>query len=641
MVEKPSIPKHISALLVLSRMSSALKSDVLADETIAKRWGIGVARTASFGKERSVPSDLLFSNLQRAANGEPLTLWVDDEGREFSASVTMERDGSAIVRTEKESLRFEHVSAMSSNPAIRLAELEKIASFKWLSTSDRNEVRALMGGADFSAEVFFNFPRILSSSPLVLLQELREKVKTQRVKLGDFFSEGQLYWNHLAAPWRDSPDLRSFIANELAEERKARIAGDPGSAFRSMSLTFCAPALVPHDLFEVLGAPDKLRLLEDALSFEDPFSRIGAFELCAGWSTSDPAFVASGEKLLDSLFVDMKRLENQCALFGAGYVLATARIAEDQSLKPRPAFWRRLAAASHAGLIVRAFAGSGADGEELLRWAMTHRGSTYYLSVLSDFPSCPRWRPEWIDPRFLVADISGRARGTVNRLSDAPPTWKERMGRLDAWLEQSHMELLTGLPAVLEGDLPFVPPILENLGAFREPFQTLMKEQSLDALLLLTPAIHAFGLPSEARASLDGVVSSIRRNSPALEEEVVLAGLKLLSHIAVTTKDRRLADAVVETCMERLPIIDSRQSTLDAAYRFVECRAADPDGASATMALARRLEHFAFLVRKESLLLDVVSLFETIKTIDPTLECRLGRALAVAKLGASKPRVVS
>jgi hypothetical protein len=57
--------------------------------------------------------------------------------------------------------------------------------------------------------------------------------------------------------------------------------------------------------------------------------------------------------------------------------------------------------------------------------------------------------------------------------------------------------------------------------------------------------------------------------------------------------------------------------------------------------LARRVEQFAFLVRKESLLPDVVPLFERITTIDPTLECRLGRALAIAKLGASKPRTVS
>jgi hypothetical protein len=174
----------------------------------------------------------------------------------------------------------------------------------------------------------------------------------------------------------------------------------------------------------------------------------------------------------------------------------------------------------------------------------------------------------------------------------------------------------------------------------KEPFHELINEKSLDMLLRLTPAIWAFGFPTEARASLDGVISAIRRNTPAIEEELVLAGVKLLSHIAVATKDRRLADSVIETLMERVPIMQSRSSTLEAAYRFVECRAADTHEGNAATSLARRLEQFAFLVPNESLLPEIANLLETIKMIDPALECRLGRAMAVAKLGASKPRPV-
>jgi hypothetical protein len=77
-----------------------------------------------------------------------------------------------------------------------------------------------------------------------------------------------------------------------------------------------------------------------------------------------------------------------------------------------------------------------------------------------------------------------------------------------------------------------------------------------------------------------------------------------------------------------------------ASFRFVRCRGAT-GAANATTALARRPEEFAFLVPSESSLPEVVDLLETIKTIDPSLECRLGRAMAVAKLGASKPRPVN
>jgi hypothetical protein len=640
MAEKPAIPKRISALFSLSRMSPTLKSDVLADEIVAKRWDIAVARTANLGKGRQIPSEKLFLNLQRAADGVPLEPWVDAKGRTFSATATMQPDGAAIVRLDDEALRFEHVSVMSSDPARRLAELAKAESFSWLGTSERGRLQKLVGEIDFTADRFFEFARIMSSSPFEFLQRLQAKVRTRQVAIGDFFPDDSLYWDHLAAAWKQSPDLKTFIAHQLAEERTARLVIDPRSALESISPTFCAPGLVPDDLFGTLDAPQKLALLEDALQFEDPFSRIGALEICAKWLPSDPAFIVPGERLLDSLFADKAQLENQCALFGMAYILAVARLAEDQDFKECPAYWRRLVAASHAGLAVRAFAGSGADGAELFKWAMMHRGSTYFLSILSDFPTCPRWRPEWIEPRFVVADIAGRAMAAVTNAGDAPPTWTERIEALRSWLEEKHIGLLTMLPAVLEGDLPRDPPVLENLGGLNEPFKKLMNEKSLDTLLQLTPAIWAFGFPAEARPSLDGVISIIRRNAPPIEEELVLAGVKLISHIAVTTKDRKLADSVVEALMERVPIIQSRPSTLEAAYRFVECRGADTDAANATTALARRLEQFAFLVPSESSLPEVVNLLETIKMIDPSLECRLGRAMAIAKLGSSKPRPV-
>jgi hypothetical protein len=641
MAEKPAIPKRISARFALSRMSPVLKSDVLADEAAAKRWDICVARAVKLGKEWEILSDTLFLNLQRVADGAPLEPWIDAKGRTISATAAMQPDGSAIVHLDKEVLRFAHVSVMASDPARRRSEVAKAESFSWLGTSERDKVQEIISKTDFTAENFFEFARIMSSSPLEFLQRLRAKINTQQMAIGDFFPDDPLYWEHLAAPWKESLDLKSFIAHELAEEQKARVAVDPRSAFQTTSPTFCAPSLVPHNLFGPLDGPQKVALVADALQFEDPFSRVGAFELCARWLPSDPTFIVPGEKLLDSLFADKERLENQCGLFGMGYVLAVARIAEDQNLKKRPAFWRRLVAASHAALGVRAFSGSRADGKELFEWAMTHRGSTYFMSILSDFTTCPRWRPEWIEARVVVADIAGRALAAIMNMGDAPPGWTERMKALKTWLEEQHIGLLAMLPAILEGDLPRDPPVLENLGVLKEPFQRLINEKSLDTLLQLTLAIFAFGFPTEARASLDGVISSIRRNAPPIEEDLVLAGVRLLSHIAVTTKDRKLADSIAETLMERVPIIQSRSSTLEAAYRFVECRAADTDGGNAATSLARRLEQFAFLVPNESLLPEVPNLLETIKMIDPTLECRLGRAMAVAKLGASKPRPVN
>jgi hypothetical protein len=83
----------------------------------------------------------------------------------------------------------------------------------------------------------------------------------------------------------------------------------------------------------------------------------------------------------------------------------------------------------HASLVARVFGGNGIDPNEMISWAMRLFGDAYFLSVVSDFAIEPQWRPEWIFPKILVADLFGRAFGAWNRLSQeaAPPRWKEKI----------------------------------------------------------------------------------------------------------------------------------------------------------------------------------------------------------------------
>jgi hypothetical protein len=86
----------------------------------------------------------------------------------------------------------------------------------------------------------------------------------------------------------------------------------------------------------------------------------------------------------------------------------------------------------------------------------------------------------------------------------------------------------------------------------------------------------------------------------------------------------------------RLAFIDERQPTHETIYRLIECAAADQDYNRVTATLARRLEQAASIIRNEALLGEIANLFEALKLINPAISQRLGRAIALAKLGASK-----
>jgi hypothetical protein len=109
----------------------------------------------------------------------------------------------------------------------------------------------------------------------------------------------------------------------------------------------------------------------------------------------------------------------------------------------------------------------------------------------------------------------------------------------------------------------------------------------------------------------------------------------MVAHVAVVQQNVKLADAVAEASIEHLAIVNDRQAALEAIYRLIECAGADPDQPRGKGLLAKRLEQVAFIVKDRSLLVEIGEYLDTLKLIDPALEERLGRAMAMAKLGAN------
>jgi hypothetical protein len=271
--------------------------------------------------------------------------------------------------------------------------------------------------------------------------------------------------------------------------------------------------------------------------------------------------------------------------------------------------------------------------------AQSQSGQEYFLSLLSDFATDPQWRPEWIDPKFLVADVCGRAISSFLKISEdkAPASWRSRIDTLRSSIHENHQDLLALFPAVMEGARRTNKPVLSEMGGLIEPYQKLISEPSIGNLLILTPAIIAFGVPPEAYESLHMVVANIRRDSSQGDDEVVLNALKLLAHIATMLQNVKLADAVAEACIERLALNEQRQTLVETIYRLVECAGADQNRDNATASLARRLEQVSYIVRNEELLAEIAELLQSLKLINTSLETKLGRAIAMAKLGRSPP----
>jgi hypothetical protein len=640
MTEKIVITKRQRALFLLVRLSDTLRNDILEDPAVAKQWNITLQRTIKAVDDFPMEWDTMFAAFRAAADGKPEPGLVDIKGSKLEAKVSIDVEGAALLETPTQRLRFVHAILMASDSAVRMSELEKIFVDKPLSVAEQTRLREIIVRPEFSSDEFMQVTEALAASPAEFSARLSEKANSRQVALSDLLPDNARHWSNLTAPRVSSDNLPAFIENELAAERKARLAINPLTGFRSIALTFSAPSLVAYDEIDALDVETRHKVLDSATGLEDHYSLIGAFELCARWVGQDDRFVVLGERLLDALFKDMKRLETACGIFGAAFVLALARLAEDETVNTQPAYWRRLAAASHALVVVRSCGVTEIDHNDLLKWAIGQSGQSYYVSLLSDFATDPQWRPEWVESRFLVADVCGRAIGTVLRMpaERIPASWKTRADAIGEWIEKEQYQLLMTFPAVMEGARRPNKPVLSQMEMLTKPYEQLIKEPTVDQLLLLTPAIHSFGFPPEALDSLYAVIASIRREPYKDGREFRDSALKLIAHISVLEQDVRLADAVAQACIERLAFIDERQPTHETVYRLIECAAADQDRERAMSTLARRLEQVANIVRDGAFLGELADLFEVLKIINSSMSQRLGRAIALAKLGAARNR---
>jgi hypothetical protein len=436
--------------------------------------------------------------------------------------------------------------------------------------------------------------------------------------------------------------LADYIAKELHTAWQTGVSSDPVRALHTFAITFAAPELVPHALLQDLNADTAAAAIESVSKVEDPFSLVGAFEICADRIGQDPRFIELGDRLLEKLFGDMQRLTGACAFFGAVFIITTAHFATHETFQRRPVCWRRVAAAAHASLVVRVSGGSRIDPTQIISWAMRLFGDAYFISVVSDFAVEPQWRPEWILPKILVADVFGRAAGVTHRLLQeaAPPSWKERMERCYAWIIEEKIGAFAQWPSVLQGTRrPHRPTLAEfqsGVPQAADAFKELANNPSVNTLLSISPFIEAFGFPNEAAGDAEKVLASIREAQPDEDDKSIVLALSVLAYIAVLGENVALADGIAEVCLERARRTKKQGHIFEIACRLIECTAVTKDRAEATRTLARRLEILSSIVPASEAAEGLVATIEMLKRIQPEMAPLLGRALAAARLGSPR-----
>jgi hypothetical protein len=622
--------QRMRALMAFSKMPRTLHSDVLADGAIVDRFHIEAGRPTQLSEQDVIDSKILFAAFRNAADGKPPVPIINQAGVCLNANVRIDADGAGVVEIGSRGWRFSHAALLTSDPDRRLAALDLALLHHTLCQRDAVELRDRAARPHYSDDDFAQALRFLASSPEAFSAKLRTKLAIRKVGEEDLLPEDIRLWEYLTAPIKRSATLADFTANEVAAERHAHILRDPVKAFESISLTFSAPDLVPKAMLEALDPGTVVRMVERALRYHDHFALVTAFEICADWIEKDARFIALGEQLLDRLVKDIAWLKNTCSLFAAIFIVATARLALHEVLRERPVFWRRLAAASLASLIVRTCGVREMEPKELMAWAIRVCGEEYFLSVYDDMAAEPQWRPEWVDARFLAADAFGRLYGAFLAIPArvSPASWRERIEAAKIQADEDHLNLIMTFPAVLQGERRTPRPTLAQLGEdIGGAYRRLETAPSIDNLLCLTGVIHSYGVPDGINAAVRQVVDRIRNSRVDIDEDVVQPTLILGCHIAAMTNDLELADTIADTAMELILQEQEPGLVQQMFFRLVECAAANPDREAAQSALAGRFEILAFRLPVSEAIVEFFRLLRAFRAVEPKIAMLLARKI--------------
>lgn len=625
---------RFKAAFALDRLSARVQSDVLADGSLAARFSFELKHPVRLAADLVFAREELFAAFRVAADNGEAPLPAKDDA---AGCVTISSDHAATVVFGDRRWRFENAALLASSTTQRERVLEALLSRHSLSPRAIETLRSIVRKHDFGDDDFFQAVTLLASSPESFADRLSSRVEVRQVGKADLLPEDDRHWDHLTAPVLASRNLPEYLANELDEVRRSRFAADPHRAFDLASLGYAATLLVPLDIARRIETDVLHTMIEQGLKHDDHFALIGFFEICADALGRDPRFEGLGERVLQRLFGDMERLKTSCGMFAAGFVLATAHLSEHERLRSRPVFWRRLAAASHASLIVRTCGVTPIKQDELVSWALRLSGTAYFASVLADMHAEPRWRPEWLFPNFLIADCFGRARNAIALLSEdrTPESWTTLLDAARAWIDEQKIGPASTFPAVLEG-APRPPQAnLAQSGALTEAYESFFSDLTLDHFLFMAHIVYSFGAPPEMIPSVRKIVEMIRADSRDITNPSLDSAVALAANIAVQLQDAELANDVAELCVEKAATTADRAAVYEHVFRLVECSQADTDTERSKTSLARWLESLSFRIPVE-LGLDLAEAIAILTRVQPELTSLLSRAAAAARLGAAR-----
>lgn len=623
----PRAPRDIRialAAFAIEPLPATVRQRLLDDDTFSSKLGIKPKRWFRLDDESAAESESLHKALRTAVDGGTSAALSLRGRKRANVQLHYRTGGTVAIGLNDKTYTFENTDPLSSDRPRRQRGILRVLAENPLLHNEEDEWLALVPKREITGDEYMNLMSEIAQTPEALHEQLQ---RPQELDTGKLVPKSPLYFERLVGPRPTSGDFHNYIVSELQVARRNLLNRHRDRALRRLAFTALWQPLVPIDLLSSI----RIEEVKSLLDAEDPYSLLFGFELCRIKYT-EAAYVDLGCSFLKKLLLDEKRSMARCNVFSAAALVAIVMIRRVRGVERAPLYWTRLAALAHAGVLANALS-QLPDAQDFWRWASqrVHHEYGWYSAV--DRREAPRWKPDWIDPEQIYAELAGRVLNIVELIpSEARPSvWVSALHQAVAKLEKEGLPLQMVFPGPFDDYNDAIPPS-SSKPIFKEV------ERQLQSATLLSEAPNLFALAYSTRCSEEVVADVLRILNSAVDSPIAEsrdeepAYLSLCAYIAATARSSPIAVAVANRCLAQLQLPGSAESAAPLLRTMVEgCAAALEPGAHRRM-VGEVVANTCFAINDDRNLASLQGVIDLLGARDRQLIPHLAKAQAVIRM---------
>lgn len=566
-------------------------------------------------------------------------------GSQFVLARLPDGKGATLSGVGVEGRLIPEFGLLDPQPENRLAALVAAEGKCWPGLSSAEKWRSVLLRRPLGEMELARLISDVHEAPSQFLAALEGKW-TSGAQLGaaEFFPASLAYHSALAGTPPEAGTMDEWIANTLMPDLRRGVERSVMDGLRRALALNVDPRLSPARLIGNVSDEELLHALGGLATTVSPFALLGVLEIALARAGGDGKFTVLASDALDRLFGEKSRANGVDASWRMLPALVRAcmgSFASAQELWGRPPYWRRLAAHAHANVLVELLDAQGPDVDRFVDWLGGAVDEEEVAAHLLDLMEEPLWTAWDISPRQMRASVVARLisvraalgeMGLGAAVDSAVDAMKQEFGQLDA----ERPGPMVGSGTRMSDAAP--------IGATDDAEVTEFFSRAADELELdplgdvwkgFSVACRLLRFDEALRDKLATVVGRMAKSEGDEGSRRFLEALLMAADIGATQPDEAIVRKVAETLVGAAGSLHAEVDVVTGLRVLVVAAGAIRERDGGMKWLAERVSEFAFNIPRGLPCRRLLFELDTIQSLLPIKDRRLGRARKIASAGTT------